>query len=288
MPSRRWRANRPPSTRHCSTTRSGHGRCASAARPTVGASFWRTRRCGCSSPAVSIFDPSSVRYENGVQGKPRLGPDLPSLEFNLYDSDGLGLVAVARDRSLRVDGEQVRDVPHVLSIAAARFSAAEREVLRPLPPAERRSAFFRCWTPEEAVIKAVGEGLGRALDSFDVDLAPGSTSVLRRSDGRPGDVAGWSLRDVTAPSGCGRRRCRRSARPASAPATVVDRRSHGAGRCARDSSLCRFGFQITIRGRQLETGARRGHLTAEETPRDRRSIARMPVLLRNALTAVAR
>jgi 4'-phosphopantetheinyl transferase len=146
-------------------------------------------------------DPAAVRYENGVHGKPRLAPGLPSLEFNLSHSGGLGVLAVARDRSVGVDVEQLRDVPDALSIADTHFSAAEREVLRSLPAAEQRGAFFRCWTRKEAVVKAVGEGLGRALDSFDVDLAPGSTSALIRFDGRAGDVAGWSLRELTAPAG---------------------------------------------------------------------------------------
>jgi 4'-phosphopantetheinyl transferase len=145
--------------------------------------------------------PAAVRYENGVHGKPRLAPGLPSLEFNLSHSGGLGVVAVARDRPVGVDVEQLRDVPDALSIADTHFSAAEREVLRSLPPAEQRGAFFRCWTRKEAVVKAVGEGFGRALDSFDVDLTPGSLSALTRFDGSAGDVAGWSLRELPAPAG---------------------------------------------------------------------------------------
>jgi 4'-phosphopantetheinyl transferase len=145
--------------------------------------------------------PAAVRYENGVHGKPRLARGLPSLEFNLSHSGELGVLAVARDRSVGVDVEQLRDVPDALSIADTQFSAAERDVLRSLPPAEQRGAFFRCWTRKEAVVKAVGEGLGRALDSFDVDLTPGSLSALTRFDGRAGDVAGWSLRELPAPAG---------------------------------------------------------------------------------------
>ena len=145
--------------------------------------------------------PALVRYENAVHGKPRLAPGLPSLEFNLSHSGGLALIAVARDRAVGVDVEQVREITDAQSIAETHFSAAERALLRSLPPAERRDAFFRCWTRKEAVIKAIGEGLSRALGSFDVDLAPGSTSALTRLDGRPGNVAGWSLRDVAAPSG---------------------------------------------------------------------------------------
>lgn len=145
--------------------------------------------------------PMAVRYENGIHGKPRLASGLPSMGFNLSHSGELGLVAVARDRSVGVDVEQVRGVLDARSIADMHFSRAERQALRSFPPAEQQEAFFRCWTRKEAVTKAVGEGLGHALDSFEVDLAPGSVSALTRFDGRSGNVAGWSLRDLTAPTG---------------------------------------------------------------------------------------
>ena len=146
-------------------------------------------------------DPTAVRYEHGHHGKPRLRPGLPSLEFNLSHSGDLVVLAVARDRSVGVDVEQMRYMPDALTIADTHFSAAEREGLRSLSPVERQAAFFRCWTRKEAMVKAVGEGLGRALGSFDVDFAPGSKSALTRFDGRSGSVAGWSLRDLTAPAG---------------------------------------------------------------------------------------
>jgi 4'-phosphopantetheinyl transferase len=145
--------------------------------------------------------PKAVRYETGVHGKPRLGPGLPPLEFNMSHSGRLAMLAVTQDGSVGVDVEYVRDVPDALSIADMHFSTAEQEVLRSLPQAELRDAFFRCWTRKEAVIKAFGEGLNLPLDSFDVSLDPGATSEINRSDGGRGDTARWSLRDVAAPPG---------------------------------------------------------------------------------------
>lgn len=145
--------------------------------------------------------PAAVCYEHGVQGKPRLAPGLAPLEFNLSHSGELALLAVARDRPVGVDVEQVRDVPDALSIADTHFAAAERDALRSSAPGELREAFFRCWTRKEAVIKAIGEGLSRALGSFEVDLAPGSTSALTGLDGRSASAADWSLRDLAAPAG---------------------------------------------------------------------------------------
>jgi 4'-phosphopantetheinyl transferase len=146
-------------------------------------------------------EPASVRYVSGVHGKPRLAPGLVPLEFNLSHSEGVALVAVARDRAVGVDVEHVRDMPDALNIAATHFSAAERAELRALSSADRRAGFFYCWTRKEAVIKTSGEGLSRALDSFDVDLAPGSTSALRRYAGEHGSGTDMIVRDLPSPPG---------------------------------------------------------------------------------------
>lgn len=147
------------------------------------------------------ISPAAVIYEHGVSGKPRLARGLPSLEFNLSHSGDLAIVAVARDRQVGVDVERLRELPDAMNIAQTHFTPDERDALGSLPPAERRDAFFRCWTRKEAVIKAVGHGLALALDSFDVDLAPGSASALRSFGGRPAAESGLSLRDLRAPPG---------------------------------------------------------------------------------------
>jgi 4'-phosphopantetheinyl transferase len=145
-------------------------------------------------------EPAAVRYEYNAHGKPRLSGDL-GMTFNLSHSGESGLLAVARDRSVGVDIEHVRDLPDAHAIAETHFSVAEREALRSLPPAEQRTAFFYCWTRKEAVIKALGEGLGRALDSFDVDIAPASESALKRFAGRRGDEVELTVRDLRSPLG---------------------------------------------------------------------------------------
>ena len=145
--------------------------------------------------------PTEVAYESGRNGKPLLAPsDLP-LQFNLSHSQAVGLVAVSRERALGVDIEHVRELADMLEIADQQFAVEEARQLRALPQAERRPAFFRCWTRKEAVIKVHGDGLGYPLDSFEVDLAAGSISALRRYAGRPGDEVALSLRDLASPIG---------------------------------------------------------------------------------------
>jgi 4'-phosphopantetheinyl transferase len=146
-------------------------------------------------------DPAALNYACGPNGKPRLVDGCDSLEFNLSHSHELGLVAVARDRAVGVDVERVRDVPDALEIADLQFGPRESRSHRSLPAAERREAFFRCWTRKEAMVKASGEGLTQPLDSFEVDLEPGSLSALRRNGGQSGGEARWSLRELPAPPG---------------------------------------------------------------------------------------
>lgn len=147
-------------------------------------------------------DPAAIRYDHGIHGKPRLARDLRRLEFNLSHSQELALLAVTRDRPGGVDVECMRVMSGgVLDLSETSFSDTEREALRALPPAERRTGFFRCWTRKEALIKATGEGLSRDLDSFDVDVGPGSESALLQMDGRMGEDAGWLVQDLPAPLG---------------------------------------------------------------------------------------
>ncbi|MCW2573775.1 MAG: phosphopantetheine-protein transferase [Frankiales bacterium] len=147
-------------------------------------------------------DSAAIRYEHGDHGKPRLAPGLGRLEFNLSHSQDLALLAITRDRPVGVDVEWLRVLSgDVMDLSETQFSETERKVLRALPPAERRTGFFRCWTRKEALIKASGEGLTRDLDSFDVDVSPGSKSALLQIDGRIGQDAGWLLRDLPAPPG---------------------------------------------------------------------------------------
>ncbi len=144
---------------------------------------------------------SSVRYERGINGKPHLMPGLPSLEFNLSHSAGLGLIAVARDRSVGVDVEHVRDIPDAPNIADAFFSVEEQRNLRSVSSHERPGAFFRSWTCREALIKATGEGLGGLSDELDASHAGDSSSSPTRNGDPCGATSGWLSRDLPSPPG---------------------------------------------------------------------------------------
>lgn len=138
-------------------------------------------------------DPGRLAFTSGPRGKPYL--ESPAdLYFNLSHSGQLALVAVGRSE-LGVDLEKVRHLESLLEIARRHFSPTEFAVLETASETTRLELFYRCWTRKEAYIKAVGEGLGMSLDSFDVSLDD-TPRLLTFRDGasKPGD---WELLDVT-------------------------------------------------------------------------------------------
>jgi 4'-phosphopantetheinyl transferase len=138
-----------------------------------------------------------VALQYGQFDKPRL-VGYP-LWFNVSHSGAVALFAFTAVGEVGIDVE-LDDADFARERIAERFfSRAEVNALRSLPESAQPLAFLTCWTRKEAFIKARGDGLSLALDSFDVNLEPGSEAVLLRtawSDDEPGQ---WSMTDLSDP-----------------------------------------------------------------------------------------
>lgn len=135
--------------------------------------------------------PASFQFAAAKLGKLSL-PAHPQFRFNVSHSHGLALYAVSLHRELGIDVEKIRPEFTGEDIAARYFSTAEQEELKNVSSDERAKAFFLCWTRKEAYIKARGEGLQIALDSFDVSLTPGRAPTLRSVDEQR-----WTMQSFT-------------------------------------------------------------------------------------------
>jgi 4'-phosphopantetheinyl transferase len=78
-----------------------------------------------------------------------------------------------------VDVEEHRAAVDVEGLAPRLCAPPELEALRALAPAARRVAFFELWTRKEALLKAVGCGLGLPLPEVELafPLGPGRRQV---------------------------------------------------------------------------------------------------------------
>jgi 4'-phosphopantetheinyl transferase len=119
-------------------------------------------------------DESQIRFNYGPKGKPSLASPWSDseIQFNVSDSNELALCALCLNRDLGVDIESTSRPTDFDGLAERFFAAREVDVLRSLPDDQRIEAFFNCWTRKEAVLKAVGIGLGMPLNRVEVTLAP--------------------------------------------------------------------------------------------------------------------
>ena len=113
--------------------------------------------------------PEKICFDAQRFGKPELASEeRSSLHFNLSHTRSIAVLAVAQGQPVGVDIEDVRPIEP--EAAAAHFSAAELSDLGTLHGDAWLAGFYRCWTRKEAILKAEGVGLHRALHSFDVGL----------------------------------------------------------------------------------------------------------------------
>jgi 4'-phosphopantetheinyl transferase len=127
--------------------------------------------------------PAKICFRASRFGKPELvEPELPdddassSIRFSLTHSRRIAVVAVAHGQPVGVDAEDVRPIEP--EVAGTHFSAKEISDLRGLHGDAWLDGFYRCWTRKEAILKAEGVGLHRALDSFDVSLLADAPAEL--------------------------------------------------------------------------------------------------------------
>jgi 4'-phosphopantetheinyl transferase len=146
-------------------------------------------------------DARDVTFTYGPHGKPALsGRYRGALTFNVSHSHELAVMAIGRNIEMGIDVEAVRAMDDGDDIASRFFSLCEAAQLRGLPAGVRTTAFFACWTRKEAYLKALGSGLAKPLDGFDVTFAPGETPALFVRDD-VSETARWSISALSPAAG---------------------------------------------------------------------------------------
>jgi 4'-phosphopantetheinyl transferase len=138
-------------------------------------------------------DPTALTFTYSSYGKPSLGGVHASqMAFNVSHSEDLALFAFSRRGEIGVDVEAIRSLPDRDSLAQQLFSDREVESLGRLRADLKDDAFFTCWTRKEAYVKALGEGLSRPLDTFEVTFTESDPPALRVIDDAA-ESARWSM-----------------------------------------------------------------------------------------------
>jgi len=144
----------------------------------------------------------------GPHGAPSVRRPRTDVAFSVAHSGDLGLIAVTRDRRIGVDIERRREDLDACGVAVSAFHPGEQSRLRTRP-----HEFFAYWTAKEAYVKALGTGLHKPLDEFEVDVRADGRLTLLADRGR--QMPDWTLQALhvspgyTAALAVSRRCCRR-------------------------------------------------------------------------------
>ncbi len=138
-------------------------------------------------------EPDALRFRLGICGKPALIDS--RILFNLSHSRDLAMCAISSCIPVGIDLEYIREGIHVLEISEEFFAPGEFSRIVALRGREQSEQFFRIWTAKEAYLKATGEGLSRAADSFELNFDEyGSPCGVRNQ-------FEWYLSEISAPGG---------------------------------------------------------------------------------------
>ncbi len=142
--------------------------------------------------------PESLRFRCDTYGKPALLPPHARIHFNLTHSHELGLLMIA-EAPCGIDAEHIDRRTDVESLMTHVASEDERAAFAQLPPAERRTAFFRLWTRKEAYIKGRGLGLRLPLRAITVPVTALFGPAPLRVEAEWDDGQPWRLWDLEVP-----------------------------------------------------------------------------------------
>jgi 4'-phosphopantetheinyl transferase len=123
------------------------------------------------------------QFETNDYGRPHVSQPRAwrDLQFNLSNTTGLVVCAVARDCDVGIDVENIAHIFDTDEIAPTVFAPVELADFRYGLSGDRHERFFSYWTLKEAYIKARGMGLAIPLDAFWFDLG-GPSPVLHVTD----------------------------------------------------------------------------------------------------------
>jgi 4'-phosphopantetheinyl transferase len=146
-----------------------------------------------STPLPAELNGDLVLLSPDALGRPRAQDGHGrSLSLSVARAPGARLLALARVGRIGVDLEALRP-SSTLEAAADLFLPTERAWVAGLPEPLRWRALLALWTAKEAVLKALGQGLGFGLDQIELGPDGRGGVLLRRLCGSEALALGWRI-----------------------------------------------------------------------------------------------
>jgi 4'-phosphopantetheinyl transferase len=117
------------------------------------------------------ISPGDVKFEYNAHGKPQLSAcHRSTLQFNVSHSADWGVFAFTRSTPVGVDIEIPRSSTVFLSLESQVLNEAESAAIKHLTPNEREHQIKLAWVAKEALMKAIGIGIGFGMRHVSLKL----------------------------------------------------------------------------------------------------------------------
>lgn len=115
--------------------------------------------------------PQIIRFGYLTNGKPVLADESLAcqIQFNLSHSASWAVLAVSGIGPVGIDIEAFQPIRNKNWALENLFSIQDREVIRQQPESQQDTAFITAWTKKEAMVKALGIGLGSSAKACVMD-----------------------------------------------------------------------------------------------------------------------
>lgn len=110
---------------------------------------------------------AGIEFCYSKHGKPFLQDD-PELKFSIAHSGDAFVIGVSRGDDIGIDVEQLDREADLSKLQTYLFTTAELIHFKGIDPHLRKNVFINSWTKKEAVLKATGEGLTRAMNTLEL------------------------------------------------------------------------------------------------------------------------
>jgi 4'-phosphopantetheinyl transferase len=140
--------------------------------------------------------PQKILIVQGQYGKPLLDNNPQQIEFNLSHSQNLALFAFTIGHQIGIDVESILPIPDFENTARTFLSSNEMKAFLQLPDEIRLHGFYSVWTRKEALSKALGVGIGNALEKLEISIAPNEKPTLKETHRVIVNGSDWHLLDL--------------------------------------------------------------------------------------------
>jgi 4'-phosphopantetheinyl transferase len=136
-------------------------------------------------------EPHALRFQRSLTGKPELESGLYArhIEFNITHCEGLVALVLAQG-SVGIDAEP-KNRQIELDVARLVLTSEEQSELQSWPIEQRRYRLLQYWTMKEALVKAMGVGFSKPLDSVAVEFTAQSEPRIRYLLGEASESGSW-------------------------------------------------------------------------------------------------